>query len=73
MIARNQHLAISERSPNEATYHAFKGTLEGSRIDFILHTSQYRVLDASIDRVNANGHYPSDHFPVIAVLQCADQ
>jgi len=58
-----------QRSPDEASFHAFKGTTQGSRIDFILHTGYYRPTSAQIDHVNQNGHYPSDHFPVIAVLE----
>jgi endonuclease/exonuclease/phosphatase family metal-dependent hydrolase len=59
----------SQREPGEASFHAFKGTTQGSRIDFILHTGYYRPTSAQIDRVNQDGHYPSDHFPVIAVLE----
>lgn len=58
-----------ERLPDEATFHAFKGTVAGNRIDFIFHTAQFTTTDASIDRVNDDGRYPSDHYPVTAVLR----
>jgi endonuclease/exonuclease/phosphatase family metal-dependent hydrolase len=56
------------RSPDEATFHGFHGTIAGSRIDWILHTSHWKVVSAEI--VHPDGdRYPSDHFPVTAVLE----
>jgi endonuclease/exonuclease/phosphatase family metal-dependent hydrolase len=60
-----------DRSPDEATFHAFKGTAQGDRIDFILHTPDLRAAQAGIDRTNREGRYPSDHFAVTAVLKYA--
>jgi endonuclease/exonuclease/phosphatase family metal-dependent hydrolase len=59
----------SVRSPEELSFHTFKGGTLGSRIDFILHTSQFTALEASIVRSrSADGHFPSDHYAVTAVL-----
>lgn len=58
-----------QREPNEQTFHAFKGAAEGSRIDFILHSQQFRATECEIDRSNERGRYPSDHFALTAVLQ----
>jgi endonuclease/exonuclease/phosphatase family metal-dependent hydrolase len=59
-----------DRSGDEASFHAFKGTTTGSRIDFILHADQLSTIDSSIDRTHdATGHYPSDHYPVTAILK----
>lgn len=58
-----------ERSPEETTFHAFKGTTTGSRIDWILHTPELQAIDAQILRSPArDGVYPSDHYPVTATL-----
>jgi endonuclease/exonuclease/phosphatase family metal-dependent hydrolase len=57
------------RDANEATFHEFKGTIRGSRIDFILHNRQFRATSCEIDRASRDGRYPSDHFAVIAFLQ----
>lgn len=57
------------RAPDEATFHAFKGGAAGSRIDFIFHTADFTASAASIDRTARDGHYPSDHYPVTAVLR----
>ncbi|HEY1380758.1 MAG TPA: endonuclease/exonuclease/phosphatase family protein [Gemmataceae bacterium] len=57
------------REKEEATFHAFKGTRVGSRIDFILHSKQFRTIAAEIDRSERGGRYPSDHYPVWAELE----
>ena len=57
------------RTADELTFHAFKGGATGSRIDFIFHSAEFRATDAAIIRTHsASGHYPSDHYPVVAVL-----
>jgi endonuclease/exonuclease/phosphatase family metal-dependent hydrolase len=56
------------RSPEEASFGGFKGTTKGSRIDFVFHTEHFRATAAEIDRFSREGRYPSDHYPVTAVL-----
>jgi endonuclease/exonuclease/phosphatase family metal-dependent hydrolase len=58
-----------KRQPDEASFHAFKGGREGSRIDWILHSAHWTAKDASIDHTQKDGHYPSDHYPVTAELE----
>lgn len=60
-----------ERGPDEASFHGFKGTTRGSRIDFVFHTSHFRATAAEIDRYGRDGRLPSDHYPVTAVLAAA--
>ena len=57
-----------ERMSDEASFHGFKGGKEGSRIDWIFHSPDLRTIEAGIDRFNEDGRYPSDHYPVTAVL-----
>lgn len=58
-----------KRSPDEASFEGFKGTVHGSRIDFILHTPEFHAISATIDRTKSpEGRFPSDHYPVTAVL-----
>ena len=58
-----------ERLPDELSFHAFKGGTTGSRIDFIFHTAHFTAIAAAIDRAkSADGHFPSDHYAVTAVL-----
>ncbi len=53
---------------NEGTRHKFSGGTGGDRIDWIITTNNFQTLSATIDRTHYNGRYPSDHFPVTAVL-----
>lgn len=58
-----------KRSPDESSFNDWSGTLKGSRIDFILHTSEFTPVAADIVRTSYDGHWPSDHYPVIATLK----
>ena len=60
--------AHPQREGDEATYHGFAGKQAGSRIDWILHAEAWRAAESSIIRTNRDGRFPSDHFPVTAVL-----
>ena len=62
---RNLH---PQRQAAEATFHAFRGGREGSRIDWIIHTDDLTPLEAAIDHYHEGGRYPSDHYPVTAIL-----
>jgi endonuclease/exonuclease/phosphatase family metal-dependent hydrolase len=57
-----------DRMTEEASFHAFKGGREGSRIDWIFHSDDLKAAEANIDHTNQDGRYPSDHYPVTAVL-----
>ena len=57
-----------KRDGNEGTFHGFCGTPGAERIDWILATEQFKATEAAIDRTNADGRYPSDHFPVTTVF-----
>ena len=39
------------------------------RIDWILRSAAFETLQADIDRTKEDGRYPSDHYPITAVLQ----
>lgn len=59
-----------KRAADEASFHGFKGTVTGSRIDFVFHTDHFVATASEIDRsAMTNGRYPSDHYPVTAVLK----
>ena len=51
------------------TYHAFTGRTEGAMIDHILVGPEWTVRSSGIDRSNDSGRYPSDHYPVFAVVR----
>jgi endonuclease/exonuclease/phosphatase family metal-dependent hydrolase len=54
-----------ERGEDESSYtqHGFTGVGAKGRIDWILVSGDFRVLDATIGRDHEGGRYPSDHFP----------
>lgn len=64
---REVHRAAS--ADRVGTRHAFGGGVSGPRIDWIVTSRSFKTVDASIDRTNAGGRYPSDHFPVTAVVR----
>jgi endonuclease/exonuclease/phosphatase family metal-dependent hydrolase len=58
-----------EVSPLEGTFHGFTGIRNGWRIDWILHSPHFKAKAAEIDCSSRDGCYPSDHYPVTAVLE----
>jgi endonuclease/exonuclease/phosphatase family metal-dependent hydrolase len=50
------------------TFHGFHGKPGRDRIDWILLSPALKTLEAAIDRTNESGRYPSDHFPVTAIV-----
>jgi endonuclease/exonuclease/phosphatase family metal-dependent hydrolase len=48
------------------TFNGFKGNKQGEKIDYVFTLPTVKVLEAQILYDNVDGHYPSDHFPVIA-------
>lgn len=55
------------------TFHRYRGPKAGDgRIDWILTTSAFETLSTRINTFNVDGAYPSDHFPIEAVLRFRD-
>jgi endonuclease/exonuclease/phosphatase family metal-dependent hydrolase len=53
---------------NTRTRHDWTYSREGDKIDYIFVSPDIKVLDAKIVYDNADGKYPSDHYPVTASL-----
>jgi endonuclease/exonuclease/phosphatase family metal-dependent hydrolase len=60
-----------DRSPDggEGTRHDFRGGRGGARIDWIVTDSSFQTVHAAIDHTRAGLRYPSDHFPVTAIVR----
>ncbi len=62
--------------PNEraGTFTGFRTDSDGGtrKIDYVLASPAWRVMDVGIDRRTFGGRYPSDHFPVWAQLSISD-
>ncbi|HEU5049788.1 MAG TPA: endonuclease/exonuclease/phosphatase family protein [Gemmatimonadales bacterium] len=65
---RDAFRAVHPDADVVGTFHAFRGDSTGEKIDHILIAGDWTVLDAGIVRTSARGRFPSDHFPVTAVL-----
>ena len=53
------------------TFNGFTGARDGEKIDHILVSGGWTILDAAIVTISAAGRYPSDHFPVTATIRRA--
>lgn len=51
------------------TFHRFAGVKDLARLDFIYHSLEWKLREASLIHDSKDGHYPSDHFPVRAILE----
>jgi len=60
--------ALHPDATADGTFNAFRGDSTGPRIDAILVSADWTVLRAGIVRSRRAGRYPSDHFPVTALL-----
>jgi len=56
-------------STDVGTFNGFTGERSGEKIDAILSSGGWKVVDVGIVRTENEGRYPSDHFPVMAVLE----
>jgi endonuclease/exonuclease/phosphatase family metal-dependent hydrolase len=65
---RDTFRAIHPSAREVGTFHAFRGGTGGDKIDAVLVSAAWRVLDAGIVHTQAGGRYPSDHFPVTATI-----
>jgi endonuclease/exonuclease/phosphatase family metal-dependent hydrolase len=62
-------IAAGKSERDAGTYHGFKGDQSGDRIDWILVTPELKVKKIQIIHDHQEGRFPSDHFPVVAILR----
>jgi len=58
-----------EEDEKSLTHHGFTGIPQKTRMDWILVSKHFRVIDAQIIRDNRDGFYPSDHYPYMVELE----
>lgn len=61
--------ALHQDANGVGTFNGFRGDRSGEKIDAILGSPEWEVLEAGIARTSTGGRLPSDHFPVTAVLR----
>jgi len=66
---RDTFRVLHPDSTEVGTFHGFDGRTSGEKIDAILASVQWEVTSADIVRTRSNGRYPSDHYPVFAVIE----
>jgi len=59
---------LHSKRNDEGTFNSFKGETNGDKIDFIFTSKEFEVTRSTIIRKNYNGKFPSDHFPVTAII-----
>lgn len=63
-------VAHPERKQDEGTFSGFDANrTTGGRIDWILVSDNWKILNASIDRTAKENRTPSDHFPILAEIE----
>ena len=70
IVLRDTFRAAHPDSPIVGTFHGFRGTSRGGKIDHIFVESKgNRILSADVWKIHRDGQYPSDHFPVRAMVR----
>ena len=69
----NAWLSVHPNQYEVSTRQRVGGRLLGNKIDHIQICENTKALEVTIDRRKVNGHYASDHFPVIARILPASQ
>ena len=64
----DSYRALHTKSTNEGTFNDFKGIDTNDKIDYIFISKDFTCRESNIIKTNKNGRYPSDHFPVTAIL-----
>jgi endonuclease/exonuclease/phosphatase family metal-dependent hydrolase len=59
---------VHDGSVAAGTFNGFRGESDGAKIDYVLVDRGWSTLFAAIVRDHQGGRYPSDHYPVVAVL-----
>ena len=63
---RDTFRLLHPTAQHTGTFHDFTGNQSGEKIDFILASEAFETLESWIVHDNAQGRYPSDHFPLCA-------
>ena len=58
-----------QRATDESTSSRWSGNRDGTRIDWILHSQEFATLQSVINYTHEGERYPSDHYPVQAIVR----
>ncbi len=65
---RDSFRVVYPEAVSVGTFNGFEGRTTGPKIDAVLVSGMWKVESAAIVRTSVDGRYPSDHFPVVAVI-----
>jgi endonuclease/exonuclease/phosphatase family metal-dependent hydrolase len=68
-LLQDSWAAAHPGAASAGTFHGFTGRAGTGRIDAVWTSHDWHVNSADIVRTADNGRYPSDHFPVAAVVE----
>ncbi|MFH1196749.1 MAG: endonuclease/exonuclease/phosphatase family protein [bacterium] len=60
---------LHSRLDSIGTFQSFTGNPNGDRIDYIFVSNKFDIIESNIVRDSFEGRYPSDHFPVTAMVK----
>jgi endonuclease/exonuclease/phosphatase family metal-dependent hydrolase len=66
---KDARLTAARRIGPDGTNSGFRGSTEGVRIDWIFYRGGVKALESETIVRSRDGRFPSDHFPVLAVLE----
>jgi len=66
---RDAFRVLHSEAKEVGTFNGFEGRTDGKKIDAVLVSRHWSVMEAAIDRTEREGRFPSDHFPVTATLR----
>lgn len=66
---RDTYRELHPDDTDVGTFNGFSGETTGEKIDAVLVSPRWEVLEATIIRVSRAGRFPSDHFPVTALVR----
>jgi endonuclease/exonuclease/phosphatase family metal-dependent hydrolase len=66
---RDTYRVLHPEATESGTFTGFRSRAGPSKIDYVLCSDEWDVLEAGIDRRGLGGRLPSDHFPVMALVR----
>lgn len=70
---RDTFREIHPQAAEAGTFHGFGGATSGKKIDYVLVDAGWEVHDARIETWSQDNRFPSDHFPVSALLNMPER
>ena len=70
---RDSFRDLHPETTDVGTFNGFGKRMSKNKIDAVFINQHWLAKQATIDRTEQNGHFPSDHFPVTATLEYKDK